>query len=581
MSSLSEILLAQGVSPAPNSRAAFALKRQGVPASLELDRILALPRRAVLDTVPDLTPLWAKPEGRLKLWPIQSWALLEAEAAGGIFGAIGCGGGKTLLSILCVDALRSTKALLLIPPQLRSQLLYKDIPFYSKHFNLEDILRRLKIMAYSELSQPKSAEILDQLKPDLIIADEAHNIRDHKSARTSRILRYFKENPSTRLVALSGTMTRKSILDYAHLLQFALRDSAPLPRGFRERREWAEALDVSDDPMPAGQLVKFVTPQDVRDDEASDSQPVVRRAYRRRLVETKGVVSTSEDALGNSLIIQALYPTVPHSVLKHLEKLRLTGEHNGEVLEDPKAIWRVGNQLGCGFYYQWVWPDDKVDHEWLEARANWHRELRTILNHNHKGMDSPFLVGAAAAAGRIDTEHWAAWAAVKHRPVPPTEPVWIDEFLIDECRAWAVKLWETKHAGVIWYTHSSFGELLAKRLQLPFFGPGAEASKLLSTIDAKTARIIVCSIAAHGEGKNLQQYSRMLITTPPSSAKTWEQTVSRLHRPGQEADDVIVDVFLHTEHAKGCLDTALNEARYVTQTQGSSQKLLMSTRIMK
>lgn len=582
MQTLSQKLAAKGIVPHHSSRAAETLRRQGVPASLELDRVLALPRRAVdLSSVPDLTPVWALPEGKLKLWPIQNWALLEAEKAGGIFGAIGVGGGKTAISILMVDALQAKNAVLLIPPQLRNQLLYRDIPFYGKHFDLAKILPRLKIIAYSELSSPKKAEILDELKPDLIIADEAHNLRDRGSSRSKRFLRYFKEHPDTRFVALSGTMTRKSILDYAHLIQFALRDNSPLPRGFRERKDWAQALDVSDDPMPAGQLVRFVHASDVQDDETPESQPSIRRAFRRRLVETRGVVSTSEDSLGTSLIVQALYPKVPDHIQERLEDLRVSGEHEGEVLEDPTALYRVGKQLACGFYYRWVWPDDVVDYEWLEARANWHRELREILRHSRRGIDSPFLVASAAADGRIKTIYWEPWAAVKHRPAPPVEAVWLDEYLIEECGRWRDEILKTEYSGVIWYDYVAFGELMAERLKLPFYGPGDEASKALSTIDVKKQRVIVCSIAAHSEGKNLQMYSRMLVTSPPSSGKTWEQMVGRLHRPGQEADEVIVDVYLHTDESKGCLETALKEARYVEQTQGQRQKLLMATRIMK
>lgn len=580
--SLSDILAARGFTPHPNSRAASSYKRQGVQSSMELDRILALPRRNVdLSSVPDLTPVWAKPEGKLKLWPIQSWALFEAEKAGGIFGSMSVGSGKTIVSILAVDALNAKLAVLLVPPQLRNQLLYRDIPYYGKHLHLEGILPRLKIVAYSELSSPRKAEILDELKPDLIIADEAHNLRDKGSARSKRFLRYFKDNPNTKFVALSGTMTRRSILDYAHLIQLALKDGSPIPRGFRERKDWAEALDVSDDPMPPGQLINLCNESDVYEGEQPGCQESVRRGFRRRLVETVGVVSTSEDALGTSLIIQALYPEVPNHLQSRLQSLRLAGEHEGEVVEDSMALYRIGKQLSCGFYYRWVWPDDKPDYEWLEARANWHRELRGLLSHNRKGLDSPFLVATAAVDGRIETKFWKPWSLVKDRPAPPVEAVWLDDFLIKECDVWKEEILKTNESGVIWYEFASFGERLALALKLPFFGPGDEASKRLTTVDASKDRVIVASIAAHGEGKNLQMYSRMLVTSAPSSGKTWEQLCGRLHRPGQESDDVIVSMFLHTEEGKNCFDNATKEARYVEQSQGMRQKLLLATRIMK
>lgn len=585
MTVLSQILLARGFEPRPASKVTEALKRQGVPASLELDRILSLPRRSTdVSLVPDLTEVWRRPGGKLNLWPFQNWVLWEAEKANGIFGALAVGSGKTLCGLLLPDVLKSNIAVLLIPPGLRKQLLYRDIPFYNKHFNLDPILSRLKILAYTDLSSPDKAEILDQLKPDLIIADESHKLCGKDSARSKRFRRFLSENPTTRFVALSGTMTRKSITEYATLLEFALKNNSPLPRGFRERKDWASALDVfadreeSDKRMLPGALTAFISDCDVLEKETRESLTTVRRAYRRRLVETIGVVATSEDALGTSLIIQARFPEVPSHISARLKKLRDSWEHEGEELTDPVAVYRVGKQLASGFYYKWAWPGGEPDTEWLFARANWHREMREILRRSAKGLDSPLLVANAAKDKRIETTYYNDWALVANRPSPPVETVWLDDYLVNECNKWATAL---EGPGIIFYEHTAFGKALSDKLNLPHFGAGEEASKALTTIDPKVCPVIVCSIAAHSEGKNLQMYSRMLVPSSPSSGKTWEQMIGRQHRPGQEADEVIVDVFLHTQESKSCFDQALKEAKYVHQTQGSQQKLLIATRIMK
>jgi hypothetical protein len=561
----------------PHSRAAQALKRQGVSRSFELDRILEIPRRASDPKLyPDLTPVFAKEGGKLSLWPMQSWALIEAESQGGLFAPLAVGGGKSLICCLLPDVLHSERTVLFIPPQLRAQFLNRDLPFYSKHFHIPS--DKIIVVAYSELSSPKKADILDQIKPDLIIADECHNLRysGGSSARTRRFLRFMEENPNTRFCALSGTITRRSVKDYQHLIQLALRQFSPLPNRIRELADWAAAIDSSDDPMPPGALKALVYPEDGD----SDTQEAVRKGYRRRLVETPGVVSTTEGSLEMSLVIQAQFPKTPFKIGSKLEEVRETWMIEEEVLEEPTALARVCRQLAAGFYYRWVWPNGEKDWEWLEARSKWHKEVQTVLKRAEKGLDSPLLVYQAASKGRIPSTSFAAWAAVKDRPVPPTEAVWLDNFLVNEALSWA-KSCSPEQPGIIWYEHDAVGKKLSEMGDIPLFAGGTEASALLSNIDAKKNPVIVCSIKAHGTGKNLQMYCRGLITTPPASGLAFEQLLGRMHRPGQEADEVWFDVYMHTYETRAAFDQALGDARYIESTQGQKQKLLYATRIMK
>jgi hypothetical protein len=474
-----------------------------------------------------------------------------------------------LIALLAPEVLHSERSVLLVEPSLRAQLLNKDLPFYGASFNLLSI----SVVAYSELSSAHKADSLERIKPDLIIADEAHNLRHRDSARTKRFLRYMKEHPECRFVALSGTMTSKSIKDYAHLIELALRKNSPLPYGYRELQDWADALDVApQNPLGPGALMRLCEPGES-----------VRSGFRRRLVETHGVVATEEGALGTSLVIsERSIHKVPAIVELKLAHLRATWSIGEEELMDAMVLHRVARQIAAGFYYQWVWPDG-VDHEWKDARAAWHSEVRSYLRHRSRpGMDSPALLQHAAEEGEWNSETWPAWEAVKSRPAPPVEAVWLDDFLIKDVVRWAAERSADGrrggHGGIVWYEHNAIGEALAR--YLPTFGEGEQASGDLLKADPDTHPAIACSIKAHGTGKNLQAWSRSLVVTPPANGKTWEQLLGRTHRPGQAADRVEVEVYLYTPELRSAFESAEASARYIQETQGQQQKLLSADRVL-
>lgn len=571
--------------PHPSSSVEEARIRAGVQESYELERILEIPRRPLdLHDIPDQTYLYKRPEGTMHLWPIQSAVLIEAAKANGLLGPIGVGHGKTLASLLVGVAMNAKKVVLMVPPQLRTQLLKTDIPMLNKHWQLP--LDRLRVIAYSELSHARTADLLEEIKPDLIVADEAHNLRHASAARTKRFLRYMKEHPECRFVGLSGTMTRRSLKDYQHLSELGLRKNSPLPQHFPTLMDWAMAIDVSKkEPMPPGALLKLCNERELDEiakaTDTFDAQKHVRHAFRRRVVETPGVVATEESALGTSLIITGLRPLVPAEVKIAITKLHDTWEIGDEELIDALSVARVGRQLSGGFYYRWVWPNGVKDYEWLEARSNWNKEVREILKRSRKGLDSPMLITNAILRGDFESTTYAAWAAVKdrYRPTPPVEAVWISKFLVEESIRWGQETCSKAAPGIIWYESDAFGRELARLGDLPFFGPGTKASVELAAVNPQKTPVIICSRAAHGTGKNLQKFSRNLFTAPSPGGVDWEQTIARTHRPGQEADEVFVDVFLHTDDMETAYYSALRDARYIEQTQGQKQKLLYAEKV--
>lgn len=566
------------------TKVGLAFRAGGVSESGELDRIVGLPRRpADLDLYEDLTPLYRKPGGTMSLWPVQSAALAEMAKSNGLLAPIGVGFGKTLITLLAPKAMKSKRAVLLIPPQLRAQLLQRNIPDLNKHWNLP--LEALTIVAYSELSSAKSANLLDEIKPDLIIADECHLVKSRSSARTKRFIRFFREHPECRFVGLSGTITRRALLDFGHLAEIALKARSPVPHNYHALNEWDEAISVSKDPLPPGALRKLCSSDELAVVDSSTDpfkvQQAVRSAFRRRLVETAGVVATSEGAIGTSLVLKGLNPIVPAEIKIALAGLRETWQIGADELVDALSVLRVGCQLAGGFHYRFVWPGGVPDREWLEARKNWNSELREILKLSRRGLDSPLLVTNAVLRGDLVSVAYAAWAAVKVRynPEPPREVVWISDFLVQEVVRFA-KEQATKTAPmIIWYAWQSLGEEIAKLGGFPFFGGGDKASAELLKIDAKKNPIIVCSQKAHGTGKNLADYSQCLFTTPPSGGVDFEQILARVHRPGQMADEVLAYIYVHTEEMRRAFLSALRDARYIQTSQGQKQKILYSTRL--
>ncbi len=571
--------------PHPNSSVEEARIRAGVQESFELERIVKIERRpSNFEQYEDQTEIYRKPGGTMKLWPIQSAVLIEAARAGGLLGPIGVGHGKTLISLLVGVAMRAKMIVLLVPPQLRNQLLKHDIPMLNKHWKLP--LERLRVIAYSELSNARTDQLLDELNPDLIVGDECHNLRHASAARTKRFLRYMREHAECRFVGLSGTITRRSLRDYQHLSELALRKNSPLPNHHPTLMDWAMAIDVSKkEPMPPGALLQLCTPEELQSisnvPAPRDAQVFVRQAFRRRLVETEGVVATSESALGTSLVITGLRPLVPAEVKVAIDHLHAHWEIGDEELVDAMSVARVGRQLAGGFYYRWIWPDGKKDKEWLEARAAWNKEVRDVLKRSRRGLDSPLLITNAVLRGDFASGTYDAWAKVKDRynPTPPVEAVWISKFLVEEAIRWGKETCHKTEPGIIWYESDAFGREVAQKGNLPFFGPGMKASVEIARINVKETPVIVCSRPAHGTGKNLQMFCRNLFTAPSPGGVDWEQTIARTHRPGQEADDVFVDVFLHTDDMVGAYNSALLDAKYIEDTQGQKQKLTYARKV--
>lgn len=578
-----------------------------VQYSADIHRIEALPRReqpteVVLDLLVrqvtaryrrQVTVCRCADYGRdciTTLRPIQAWALYEIALVGGLLGPIGVGHGKTMLDILASLAVPGiTTSLLLIPAKLVTQFC-KEYEVVRQHFRVPGLVVHgysfertmyappmLHVLSYERLSVETSTTFLDKLNPDLVIFDEAHKLRHYRAVRTGRVRLFMGSHRATRSLSWSGSITDSSIRDFAHLSGWALRENSPVPLEYTAIQDWARALDAVDFPAPMGALSRFCRPGEK-----------VRDGFHRRLVETRGVIATSDPSVDVGLeILERPLTAIPQIVRTALRDLETHWRRpDGEEFSDALGKSRCARELACGFYYRWIFTGGETDAdilEWLSARKEWKQELREKLKFPKPHLDSPKLCAQAArrAHGQLSNEHglpewnsetWMRWHAAKPlvnggKP-PETEPVRLHEYLAADAAKWA-----TEHRGIVWYDKVAFGTWVSEIGGLPMHGGGSQAGQ---RIDAERGdRSIVASIKSHGEGRDglQRKFAEQLVANPPSSPTGWEQLLGRLHRIGQTASSVRAYYYRHTEDLACHVDTALQRALYVDSTLGTMQKL--------
>lgn len=554
---------------------------------------------------------------------IQAWGLDEAPRAGGLVGPIAAGAGKTIMGLLMPLAFddaaaaggrRIRTAVIFVPPQLVVQL-ERDYLALSQHFRVPNLILpkgrsgpirggvpTVHVVPYSILSRPESTGMLHRLAPDLVLADEVHRCKNLDGAGTSRLFRALDEAEKAGnwipFCGWSGTITNHSLLDYAHLSLAALGAGSPVPIDSMQARAWSLAVDPDDNgrEAPAGALMKLCDPAEH-----------VRDALRRRQQDTLGWVATTDGALvGASLLVhERKAPDVPGEIRRMLADVRNRAQRpDGEELVDDMSVARCARELASGFFYRWKFPPGHVQlpggvrcgcvaggeacenckvviTRWFSARKAWNSEVRQKLLDRAEHLDSPKLLQNAAerAVAGYDgplpiwkTWAWAPWDAVRRLVLPVQDTVWVDEYLAADAAQWA-----HGHRGVVWYESDAFGEKVAQLSGLPKHAGGPDAEKLLLAEDG--SRSIVCSIKAHGTGRDgLQRlFAKQLVANPPQNGLVWEQLIARMHRPGQTADEVETFVYRHTAEYRDGIDRAIRHAKYVEQTMGNSQKLLLAT----
>lgn len=532
----------------------------------EFRRILELPvhdpPQEHWDNVADLITEHTKtPQGTMRLKPIQGQMCAEAYDAGGLFAMAPVGSGKTLPSLLIPSLLGAVRPILLVKASLRAKTI-SDQRYYGEHFRIHDGIR---LLSYDMLSQPHAQDILLDLNPDMIIADEAQALKNMSAARTRRFLRFMniaaRNGSRIKFIALSGTMTRRALKDYWHLMCLAHpAGGSPLPYREAVLERWGMALDAKVDEfrrVAPGVLLQLADGFGV---DAGEPLVRARAGLHRRMVSTLGVVSMEASSCDKPLTLHGCKLPLPNKIAAAMHHLRTTFETPcGDECDSTLEVWRHARELACGFYSVW---DPEAPKPWLEARKDWHRFVRRVLARDDPKLDSPFLIAKEYA----DHPLHRAWEEIRPTFEPNYVAKWVDDFLLQDASRWLLST-----GGIAWVEHVTVGERLSKISGAPYYGGGPRAAK-----DILNPRgPIICSIKAHCEGRNLQMYRDNLILSCPPSGATLEQLIGRTHRHGQ-IGPVNVSVYTHCEELQKGLLTAFEDARYIQQTTGIAQKLLLA-----
>lgn len=519
------------------------LLKAGVPETPEVHRVFALPRREPIspELVERVSAIFRAPGGQQTLFPQQAEALYVL-ARTRAFAPIPVGDGKTLISALVAESLglQGDDVLLLVPGGLVEKTI-AEFDAYEKHWRI----RRPRVEGYEKLG--RGSLNLTEIAPKAIIADEAQYLKNLKSSRTKKVVRYMEANPETIFLPMSGTMTSKSLMDYWHLALWALKDRAPVPRTHTEAERWARAVDNRVDPalrLAPGALEVF-----------GDFPAFVS--------STEGVVPGSPSSVRASISLTLDRERVRTSAIANAMACLNDGMRPDLEPLTPEGVVACKFQVEMGFYYKEKGTPPPL---WRERRGRWNSLVRSIID---AGLADTEL--EARNKYGTTTREGQDWLAIKDSFKSIPEPVWLDEGIIPAL---------IERAGpdcLVWVWHSTAVEDLVARgkLPVPYFG---EMGKDKNGRYIESVRgTVALSIQSNRTGRNLQYgWSRNYLTYTPGSWDYWEQLMGRTHRTGTEADTVDFVVYCPTASFEERLRQAKADAKHNAPLTSSTPKLLLA-----
>lgn len=543
---------------ANNNSISRLIRKGGVRPGPEFERILALPRRQSIDIeelVELLTNHLKTPNGTQRLRPHQAQALQELYDYGCV-GEIPVGEGKTLVTFLAGTLLGAKRPLLLLKASLieKTEREFKEL---RKHWRCPN---PPKILSYEKLSREKQSDFLDRHQPDLILADEAQKLRNLKSGRVRRLKRYMKERPQTIFAPLSGTLSRKSLLEYSHLAEWALKNNSPVPKHYPEIDEWRRCLD------PGIQEMERLAPGCLS--VFGEDVQAVRDGYAKWRRDTLGWITVQTSGVASSLQLTGQrfdgYASHVDEIFYQLRENSSTPD--GEYFAEPVKLWAYLRQCSMGFWYR---LDPPPPQPWKDSNKAKGQFTRDILSQNKPHLDTEQQVELAVARGEIkDGGVFARWREIKptydrnkHRH---TE--WFDDSFVRWCHKW---LKDT--GGVLFTPYIAMGEKLREVTGLPYFSQGGCDPKF-GSIETYEGGPCIASLASNLEGRNLQdRWSVGCLVGGSGNSLELQQLIGRFHRPGQEADEVEF-VFPY-----GCVETvaALHKAKEEALAKSDPQHKLV------
>ena len=393
----------------------------------------------------------------------QAWALWEIPREGGGLGFLSVGSGKSALFILMPVALGAEcdLAVLLIEPNQRRHYVSQYLRV-REHFRVPSVVfddggvfivpgaPLLHFLPYSKLGNPKYPRALDDLAPNVILADEAHRLTGTASSTgRARVRRYVARRIAERedrlakglpvhrravyLVPASGTLEDKSVEDTAAVAAHALGTGSPLPLDAAEASKWSQVMDpvrAPDRKSTTARRLQETFAGHVFEETllsamvASGPEEAIREGYQRRRRWTPGVISAAaEGATASIRFSLRAAPRMPACVQAALRTVREEGVRpDGEVIvgdgeNNVEAMVKiVAKQVAIGMYYYWAYPrvpctcggnDPRCEgclriEEWFQRRKRYGKELRSRLVQPLPHLDSPKLCKNAAIRAAAD-----------------------------------------------------------------------------------------------------------------------------------------------------------------------------------
>lgn len=548
--------------------------------------------------------------------PSQAWGLWELPIAGGLFGMISVGGGKTILGIMAPLAMPKLRHpdgsvaqwILLAKPnqrlhyrnaylRLREHFRVPSIVFEDK--SLKGSFRErgqpvLHFIPYSLLSNPRSSRLFEMLDPDGAIADEFHLLANRESARTLRFLRAMATRERV-MCGWSGSTIKRSMRDCSHLAAHSLGLGSPYPILPPDVNDWSRIIDPSATPDRVSALAKAllaafgskkVDEQLFASGFAQDGG--IREGHRDRVISTPGVISTRSSSVTCSISIKErkVEGGVPDVVRDALKSVRAGLRPDGDPLGDAMEIAVCGRRVSCGYYHYWSFPratdEERAEggliDQWYAARKAFSKELRSKTLLGEPDLDSRSLCENAAKRAWQKPPYdgdlplwqamtWPEWAAIENAVYYEPKTKLFDDFLAKDAAEWA-----REKPGIVWVRSTTLGKKIAELAGIEYYGENSEEALAAES----GSRSIVASMRAHGESTDGLQhkFARQLIIEPPSSGDGWEQLLGRLAREGQVADEVETEVYLHTSELRDAMRSAVLLAQFIEETTPNRQLLL-------
>lgn len=625
----------------------------------EIERIIALP------IIPQPTEeqiravsLYYCPDGEIQLYPEQVNAMMQYHEYGGLLCPIPVGGGKTLVSVLipndAYNFFGKRKILLMVPPDLINQLRDVELPWYRRHISInipfywlagQTAGKRMLlansgragcyVVSYSILSGRQGSELLDAIKPELIVGDEIHSIASANPSARGRRFRIAIKMFGPQLVGLSGTITKKSPRDYHHLAVHTLHENCFMPRPTGIADEWAKIIDcnassidefhnnAAPQPGPIKPLIEWAKKY-FPDQIFPNNLIGFRSAFNIRKDTCPGVIASNGDQLGVSLRITNIDGSQQHRYSSTLDNTKSNGwkelreivkqlvtmwvAPNGDEIDHAMHLWRWRYELeGFGFYNNLYWPEAErvaarkklplAEAKNILERSQAHhmlhqeymKDLRYWIKHRaKKGMDTPFLIAGDMfhhGSDHVGPTLYKSWKTMKDAEFEgmverDKAVVRVCDFRVKKVVEWAQKWYKDRpnKAAIIWVKNKGVAEWLREvflEADLPMvYCPAGKMGQQNIDDRAQGNKFAIASISAHHKGRNLQyHHDAEFFAQWPREAHIAEQSLGRVHRNGQEADECQIFQSIESDFDRVLFASCINDAAYIDQTS-QRQKLL-------